>query len=141
MSKTETEAQSFKPKNKFMIFKESSREEKKRAAREFFINNLLYILLLAAIVGIQIGVERHSHSIAVQERGLCSERCLCKLHFVVRINPTDFDLISLLGGKISQIAPSLSIFHFTGTYQYIIKIYIIASLFQNGSFRCLDAKL
>ena len=54
MSKTETEAQSFKPKNKFMIFKESSREEKKRAAREFFINNLLYILLLAAIVGIQI---------------------------------------------------------------------------------------
>ena len=44
----------FSPKNKFMVFREKSREEKTRAVKEFLINNLLYILLIGAVVGIQI---------------------------------------------------------------------------------------
>ena len=46
--------QKWNPKNKFMVFKQSSPEDKRRAVKEFFINNLLYILLFVAIVGIQI---------------------------------------------------------------------------------------
>lgn len=46
--------QKWNPKNKFIVFKESSPEDKRRAVKEFFINNLLYILLFVAIVGIQI---------------------------------------------------------------------------------------
>lgn len=44
----------FNPKNKFMVFRDRSREEKTRAVKEFLINNLLYILLIGAVVGIQI---------------------------------------------------------------------------------------
>lgn len=54
MLKTELQNEGSKPKSKFALFKESSREEKRRAIGEFLINNLLYILLLVAIVGIQI---------------------------------------------------------------------------------------
>ena len=54
MSRSGEKLARWNPKNRFMAFKESSREDKRRAVKEFFINNLLYILLVAAIVGIQI---------------------------------------------------------------------------------------
>ena len=53
--------QKWNPKNKFMVFKQSSPEDKRRAVKEFFINNLLYILLFYDIVLPELNELQYRH--------------------------------------------------------------------------------